>query len=54
MQAEGEPVPRICTGDTVYSPPGAKHRYGATPTGAMTHLAISEGEGGHVVLGWSQ
>jgi hypothetical protein len=29
-------------GDVVWFPPGEKHWHGATPTTAMTHLAIQE------------
>ena len=29
-------------GDVVWFPPGEKHWHGATPTTAMTHIAIQE------------
>ncbi|HEX9400746.1 MAG TPA: hypothetical protein VF912_11610, partial [Anaeromyxobacter sp.] len=29
-------------GDVVWTPPGVKHWHGASPTTAMTHLAIQE------------
>lgn len=33
-------------GDVVRVPPGAKHRHGASPTTAMTHIAIVEHQDG--------
>ncbi len=41
-QQEGEPVMRICKGDTVYAPPGVKHWHGATATTSMTQLTVTE------------
>ncbi len=41
-QCEGEPIESIYPGDVVWFPPGVKHWHGATPTTAMTHLAIQE------------
>jgi len=32
----------IRKGDVVWIPPGVKHWHGATPTSAMTHIAIQE------------
>jgi 4-carboxymuconolactone decarboxylase len=49
MQIEGESVRAIGPGDVVWTPPGAKHWHGATPSGAMTHVAISESEPGRAV-----
>ncbi len=37
----GGPVQEIKTGDVVWCPPGIKHWHGASPTTAMTHLALS-------------
>ena len=48
-QIEGEPVRAIGPGDVVWTPPGAKHWHGATPSGAMTHVAVSESEPGRAV-----
>ena len=48
-QREGGPVEEIRPGDVVWFPPGEKHWHGATPTTAMTHLAIQEAEGGKTV-----
>jgi quercetin dioxygenase-like cupin family protein len=42
VQREGGPVEVIRAGDVVWFPPGEKHWHGATPTTAMTHIAIHE------------
>jgi quercetin dioxygenase-like cupin family protein len=39
-------VEEIRPGDVVWFPPGEKHWHGATPTTAMTHIAIQEQLGG--------
>ena len=49
MQAWGGPVEEIHPGDVVWIPPGEKHWHGATPTTAMTHIAIQEALDGKVV-----
>ncbi|HEX8340254.1 MAG TPA: cupin domain-containing protein [Tepidisphaeraceae bacterium] len=41
-QAEGGPVEEIRPGDIVWFPPNVRHWHGATPTNAMTHIAIAE------------
>ena len=41
-QSEGGPVEELRPGDVVWFPPGLRHWHGATPTTAMTHLAIHE------------
>jgi quercetin dioxygenase-like cupin family protein len=41
-QRGGGPVEEIRPGDVVWFPPGEKHWHGATPTTAMTHIAIQE------------
>ena len=41
-QVEGEAVEEIRPGDIVWFPPNVRHWHGATPTTAMTHLAIAE------------
>ncbi|MEA2997000.1 MAG: hypothetical protein QOG74_2549 [Alphaproteobacteria bacterium] len=41
-QREGGPIEEIRPGDVVWFPPGEKHWHGATPTTAMTHMAIQE------------
>jgi quercetin dioxygenase-like cupin family protein len=48
-QREGGPVEQIRSGDVVWFPPGEKHWHGATPTTAMTHIAIAEALDGKVV-----
>lgn len=42
VQRWGGPVEEIRPGDVVWFPPGEKHWHGATPTTAMTHIAIQE------------
>jgi quercetin dioxygenase-like cupin family protein len=42
VQREGGPVEEIRPGDVVWFPPGEKHWHGATPTTAMTHIAVQE------------
>jgi len=41
-QRWGGPVEDIRPGDVIWFPPGEKHWHGATPTTAMTHIAIQE------------
>ncbi|MGA2047351.1 MAG: cupin domain-containing protein [Terracidiphilus sp.] len=41
-QREGGPVEEIHPGDVIWFEPGEKHWHGATPTTAMTHIAIQE------------
>ncbi len=41
-QRWGGPREEIHPGDVIWFPPGEKHWHGATPTTAMTHLAIQE------------
>jgi quercetin dioxygenase-like cupin family protein len=48
-QCEGEPVEEIRAGDIVWCPAGRRHWHGATPTAAMTHIAIAEALDGKVV-----
>lgn len=49
VQREGGPIEEIHPGDVVWFPPGEKHWHGATPTTAMTHIAIQEQLNGKVV-----
>jgi mannose-6-phosphate isomerase-like protein (cupin superfamily) len=42
VQRWGGPIKDIRPGDVVWFPPGEKHWHGATPTTAMTHIAIQE------------
>ena len=49
VQSEGQPKVKIRPGDVVWCPPNEKHWHGATPTTAMTHIAIQEALDGKVV-----
>lgn len=40
-QTEGGPVEALHAGDAVWCPPGVKHWHGATPTTAMSHIALT-------------
>ncbi len=42
VQRASGPVEEIHPGDVVWIAPGEKHWHGATPTTAMTHIAIQE------------
>lgn len=48
-QTEGGPLEEIHPGDVIWFPPGVKHWHGATPTTAMTHIAIQEAQDGKMV-----
>jgi len=48
-QREGGPIEEIRPGDVVWFAPGEKHWHGATPTTAMTHIAIQEALNGKPV-----
>lgn len=48
-QREGGPVEPIFAGDVVWFAPDEKHWHGATPTTAMTHIAVQEKKDGSVV-----
>jgi quercetin dioxygenase-like cupin family protein len=48
-QRWGGPIEEIRSGDVVWFAPGEKHWHGASPTTAMTHIAIQEAlNGKHV------
>jgi quercetin dioxygenase-like cupin family protein len=49
VQREGGPVEEVRPGDVVWFPPGVRHWHGATPTNAMTHIAIQESLDGKAV-----
>jgi quercetin dioxygenase-like cupin family protein len=49
VQREGGPVEEVRAGDIVWFSPGEKHWHGASPTMAMTHIAIQEQLNGAVV-----
>jgi quercetin dioxygenase-like cupin family protein len=49
VQRDGGPIEEIHPGDVVWFPPGEKHWHGASPTTAMTHIAVQEAlEGNNV------
>jgi quercetin dioxygenase-like cupin family protein len=48
-QCWGGPIEEIRQGDVISCPPGVKHWHGATPTTAMTHIAVQEALNGKVV-----
>jgi len=41
-QRLGGPIEEIRPGDVVFFPPGEKHWHGASPTTAMSHIAVQE------------
>ena len=49
VQREGGPIEESRPGDVVWFPPGEKHWHGASPTTAMTHIAIQEQLNGKMV-----
>src|SRR3989441_1187021 len=49
VQRWGEPIEEIRPGDVIWFSPGEKHWHGASPTTAMTHIAIQEQLDGKVV-----
>jgi quercetin dioxygenase-like cupin family protein len=49
VQRDGGSVEEIRPGDVVWFSPGEKHWHGASPTTAMTHVAIAEAQNGKVV-----
>ncbi len=48
-QRDGGPVEEIRPGDVVWFEPGEKHWHGASPTTAMTHIAVQEALDGRAV-----
>ena len=49
VQRQGGPIEEIRPGDVVWFSPNEKHWHGASPTTAMTHLAIQEALEGKAV-----
>ena len=49
VQRWGGPVEEIRPGDVIWFPPSEKHWHGATPTTAMSHIAIQEALNGSPV-----
>ena len=52
-QCDGGPIVELNAGDVVVCPPGHRHWHGATPTTAMTHIAIQEAVDG-VTVHWME
>jgi quercetin dioxygenase-like cupin family protein len=48
-QSAGGPVREIRPGDVLWFGPGERHWHGASPTTAMTHIAIQERQDGKTV-----
>jgi quercetin dioxygenase-like cupin family protein len=48
-QVWGGPIEEIREGDVVWFPPSEKHWHGASPSSAMTHIAIQEALDGKAV-----
>jgi quercetin dioxygenase-like cupin family protein len=48
-QRQGGPVEEIHPGDVIWIAPNEKHWHGATPSTAMTHIAIQERKDGKMV-----
>ena len=48
-QREDGPIEEVGPGDVIWFAPNEKHWHGATPTNAMTHIAIQEALEGKVV-----
>jgi quercetin dioxygenase-like cupin family protein len=49
VQREGGAIEEVRPGDVVLIQPGEKHWHGASPSTAMTHIAIQEKLNGKVV-----
>jgi quercetin dioxygenase-like cupin family protein len=53
-QCEGEPREEIRAGDIVWCDPDRRHWHGATPSSAMSHVAVQEALDGQVVTWMEQ
>lgn len=51
VQLEGEERLEVKPGDVVWTPPGVRHWHGATPSTAMTHIAL-QGEVDGSTVDW--
>jgi len=49
VQQEGGAIEEIRPGDVVWFPPNERHWHGASPTTAMTHIAVQESLDGKAV-----
>ena len=54
VQRWGGPIEEIRPGDVVWISPHEKHWHGATPTTAMTHIAIQEQLDDGTVVNWME
>ncbi len=54
VQRWGGPIEEVRPGDVVWIQPGEKHWHGATPTMAMTHIAVHEKKDGKPVEWFEQ
>ena len=54
VQREGGPIEEIRPGDVIWFAPDEKHWHGASPTTAMTHIAIQEALDGKAVTWMEQ
>lgn len=48
-QREGGPIEEIRPGDVIWFPPNERHWHGASPSTAMTHIAVQEALDGRAV-----
>ena len=48
-QRDGGPIEEIRPGDVIWFAPGERHWHGASPTTAMTHIAVQEALDGKAV-----
>ena len=53
-QCWGGPIEEIRPGDVISCPRGVKHWHGATPSTAMTHIAIQERDASGKVVDWME
>ncbi len=49
VRHEGGPIEEIRPGDAIWFEPGEKHWHGASPTTAMSHIALQEEQAGSAV-----
>ena len=49
VQRWGDAMEEVNPGDVIWFPPGEKHWHGASPTNAMSHIAIQEQHDGKAV-----
>jgi quercetin dioxygenase-like cupin family protein len=52
VRREGGPIEAVGPGDVVWFPPGERHWHGASPTTAMSHIAIQEHVGDGKTVEW--